>query len=151
MPPVIAQWLEAVMAVHGLVVFRGLGGGARLSADDQLRISSLFGTGVVFSTHKIHPAAEHPEVMRLSNDARHGFVQGSGGQAHPSPTTAWGAPANGHSWHHDGLHEARPFGHVSYHVPVVPRGAGTTAFAHMGSALQPDDMSPMTAARAAWG
>jgi alpha-ketoglutarate-dependent taurine dioxygenase len=142
-PPVLAHWLEAVMAVHGFVVFRGLG--PRLSADDQLRISSMFGTGVVFSTHKVHPAAEHPEVMRLSNDESHGFVQGgaAGGGRRPSPTTAWGDPANGHSWHHDGLHEARPFGHVSYHVPVVPRGAGSTAFAHLGSEYrQRDDYQP---------
>ena len=90
-----SSYFEAVMAVHGLVLYRGLG---TLSADDQLAASSRFGTGIIYSTHKIHPAAEHSEVFRLSNDERHGFAgAGGGAQRDDRP---WGDPGNGHGWHH---------------------------------------------------
>ena len=60
-----AAYLDAVMAVHGIVVFRGQG---RLPAKVQLAVTSQFGSGVIYSTHAVHKRAEHTEVFRLSND-----------------------------------------------------------------------------------
>jgi alpha-ketoglutarate-dependent taurine dioxygenase len=124
-----ATFFETAMAIHGLVLFRGLG---RLSADQQLAAASRVGTGVIYSTHKVHPAAEHDAVFRLSNDEQHGFAgAGGGAQVDDAP---WGDPSNGHGWHHDGLHNKAPFGHVAYHLPHVPT-LGQTCFAHCGIAF----------------
>jgi alpha-ketoglutarate-dependent taurine dioxygenase len=129
MSSTVASFFETAMAIHGLVLFRGLG---RLSADQQLAAASRFGTGIIYSTHKVHPAAEHEAVFRLSNDEQHGFA-GAGGGA-PVDDALWGDPSNGHGWHHDGLHNKAPFGHVAYHLPHVPI-LGQTCFAHCGIAF----------------
>ena len=123
-----SAFFETAMAIHGLVLFRGLG---RLSADQQLAAASRVGTGIIYSTHKVHPAAEHDAVFRLSNDDQQGFAGAGGGAS--VEDAPWGDPSNGHGWHHDGLHNKAPFGHVAYlpHVPTL----GQTCFAHCGIAF----------------
>lgn len=107
-----AAFLEANMAVHGLVCFRGQG---VLSGEEQIDATCNFGTRRVFSMHAIHKEAVHTEVMRMSNHEEVGFTNNGGG------------------WHHDGNNEAQPYGHVSYHIVSVPK-KGQTRFAHTGAA-----------------
>ena len=109
-------YLEAIMAVHGIIIFKGQGGDKKyFTAKEQLNAVGQFGTHRIFSTHAIHKAAEHEAVFRLSNNEEHGFVQVGGG------------------FHHDGLHNDAPFGHVSYHLQKVPLNGGPTSFNHMGN------------------
>ena len=76
-----SSYFEAVMAVHGLVLFRGLG---TLSADDQLAASSRFGTGIP------RPAAPARgcELENVCAGARHMCRLGETekGSARPLPT-----------------------------------------------------------------
>eukprot|EP01051_Picozoa_sp_SAG22_P009294 SAG22_NODE_765_length_7393_cov_5.670003_4_plen_376_part_00 len=162
-----AAFLDAMMAVHGIIIFRGQG---RLEAKAQLAATAQFGSGVIYSTHAVHPKAEHTEVFRLSNDPEQGFVQNAvrttGLASEGRPRLACGCPKPRgfccwrqqasdvclpaclsaslpqSTWHHDGTWEESPFGHVSYHVPEVPK-QGQTCFAHTGIAF---DLLPRSVA-----
>ena len=81
------SYLEAVMAVHGLVVFRGQAAncGGAVNGLQQVRAVAQFGSGRVVSTHAVHPMATeehggHEAVFRLSNDPEHGYTENGRGR-----------------------------------------------------------------------
>mmetsp|Transcript_17600 Transcript_17600/g.23045 ORF Transcript_17600/g.23045 Transcript_17600/m.23045 type:complete len:341 (+) Transcript_17600:333-1355(+) len=105
--------LQKVISDRGFICFRNQG---ILSAEEQIRITELWGSKEVHSTHTVHPSSPHRHVFRLSNDPSCGITD------------------VGPQWHNDGSFLVNVFSHVAYHIVKVPKWGGDTQFSYLPAA-----------------
>lgn len=98
----LVRQIKDDLARHRFLLFRN----QQLTGDRQVAISNALGT--VESTFYQHPRSPHPDVFRVSNDAREGCTNvGRSG------------------WHMDGTFQMRPFQYQTMYFERVAAGGDT--------------------------
>ncbi len=107
-----AAELDRLIDIHGVLVIRG----QALDHASLVGFSRRFGEVVVHQVAE-YLAADHPEVMILSNNVEGGRPVG--------------APNNGIFWHSDQIFRRRPVAYTLLYGHEVPPEGGDTLFADM--------------------